>query len=103
MTLCKGEVSHLFTGDAFGCFGALNGGLIDQEIDTDWCWLEMVRYYSNIVGKYGTPVQNALKKALRVFILIISALLTDPYGISMLTRLSDFMTVCLSTKQSLVW
>ena len=62
MTLCKGEVYHLFTGDAFGCFGALNGGFIDQEIDTDWCWLEMVRYYSNIVGKYGTPVQNALKK-----------------------------------------
>ena len=62
MTLCKGELSHLFTGDAFGCFGALNGGFIDQEIDTDWCWLEMVRYYSNIVGKYGTPVQNALKK-----------------------------------------
>ncbi len=62
MTLCKGEVNHLFTGDAFGCFGALNGGFIDQEIDTDWCWLEMVRYYSNIVGKYGTPVQNALKK-----------------------------------------
>lgn len=62
MTLCKGKVSHLFTGDAFGCFGALNGGFIDQEIDTDWCWLEMVRYYSNIVGKYGTPVQNALKK-----------------------------------------
>ena len=30
MTLCKGEVSHLFTGDAFGCFGALNGGFIDQ-------------------------------------------------------------------------
>ncbi len=62
MTLCKGEVNHLFTGDAFGCFGALNGGLIDQDIDTDWCWLEMVRYYSNIVGKYGIPVQNALKK-----------------------------------------
>ncbi len=62
MTLCKGDVSHLFTGDAFGCFGALNGGFIDQEIDTDWAWPEMVRYYSNIVGKYGTPVQNALKK-----------------------------------------
>ena len=58
MTHCKGEVSYLFTGDAFGCFGALNGGLIDKDIDTDWCWLEMVRYYSNIVGKYGTPVQN---------------------------------------------
>ena len=62
MTLCKGDVSHLFTGDAFGCFGALNCGFIDQEIDTEWAWLEMVRYYSNIVGKYGIPVQNALKK-----------------------------------------
>ena len=62
MTLCKGDVSHLFTGDAFGCFGALNGGFIDQEIDTEWAWLEMVRYYSNIVGKYGGPVQRALKK-----------------------------------------
>ena len=52
----------LFSGDAFGCFGALNGGIIDSEINCDTFWLEMVRYYSNIVGKYGTPVQNALKK-----------------------------------------
>ncbi len=52
----------LFSGDAFGCFGALNGGVIDNEINCDTFWLEMVRYYSNIVGKYGTPVQNALKK-----------------------------------------
>ena len=52
----------LFSGDAFGCFGALNGGVIDSEICCDTFWLEMVRYYSNIVGKYGTPVQNALKK-----------------------------------------
>ena len=52
----------LFSGDAFGCFGALNGGVIDCEINCDTFWLEMVRYYSNIVGKYGTPVQNALKK-----------------------------------------
>lgn len=55
--------SHvLFSGDAFGCFGALNGGIIDSQINCDTFWLEMVRYYSNIVGKYGTPVQNALKK-----------------------------------------
>ena len=52
----------LFSGDALGCFGALNGGVIDSEICCDNFWLEMVRYYSNIVGKYGTPVQNALKK-----------------------------------------
>lgn len=52
----------LFSGDAFGCFGALNGGIIDTEINCDTFWLEMVRYYSNIVGKYGTPVQQALKK-----------------------------------------
>ena len=44
------------------CFGALNGGIIDAQINCDTFWLEMVRYYSNIVGKYGTPVQNALKK-----------------------------------------
>ena len=52
----------VFSGDACGCCGALNGGMLDQSIDTDWCWSEMRRYYSNIVGKYGTPVQNALKK-----------------------------------------
>ena len=52
----------LFSGDAFGCFGALNGGIIDSQINCDTFWLEMVRYYSNIVGKYGTLVQAALKK-----------------------------------------
>ncbi|MGI6232725.1 MAG: FprA family A-type flavoprotein [Prevotella sp.] len=57
------EQTHtLFSGDAFGTFGALNGGVIDKAIDTSWCRAEMIRYYSNIVGKYGTPVQNALKK-----------------------------------------
>ncbi|MDD6553667.1 MAG: FprA family A-type flavoprotein [Prevotellaceae bacterium] len=56
----------LFSGDAFGCFGALNGGIIDRDINTDEFWLEMVRYYSNIVGKYGIPVQNALKKLSKV-------------------------------------
>ena len=59
VTLCG---TTLFSGDAFGCFGALNGGVIDSQINCDTYWLEMERYYSNIVGKYGTPVQNALKK-----------------------------------------
>ncbi|NDV67118.1 FprA family A-type flavoprotein [Bacteroides sp. 224] len=52
----------LFSGDAFGCFGALHGGFIDVRINTDMYWDEMVRYYSNIVGKYGSPVQKALQK-----------------------------------------
>ena len=59
MTLC-GDI--LFSGDAFGCFGALNGAYIDKQMNCDEFWLEMTRYYSNIVGKYGTPVQKALKK-----------------------------------------
>jgi flavorubredoxin len=52
----------LFSADAFGTFGALYGGTLDTEIDTDRFWNEMVRYYSNIVGKYGNPVQKALSK-----------------------------------------
>ena len=52
----------LFSGDAFGCFGALNGGCIDRNINTDIYWNEMRRYYANIVGKFGNPVQKALQK-----------------------------------------
>lgn len=52
----------LFSGDAFGTFGALNGGLIDTEMETDWYFPEMYRYYSNIVGKYGMFVTRALTK-----------------------------------------
>ena len=52
----------LFTGDAFGCFGTLDGGFMDTKINLDRYWGEMVRYYSNIVGKYGNPVQKALAK-----------------------------------------
>lgn len=52
----------LFSGDGFGCFGALDGGFIDSRMNVDKYWDEMVRYYSNIVGKYGSPVQKALQK-----------------------------------------
>lgn len=54
----------LFSADAFGTFGALNGNLFNDEIDFDREWLdEARRYYTNIVGKYGMQVQNVLKKA----------------------------------------
>ena len=52
----------LFSGDAFGCFGALNGGCIDKNINTEIYMGERRRYYSNIVGKFGNPVQKALQK-----------------------------------------
>jgi len=61
MTYHKQE-KILFSGDAFGCFGALDGGVIDTTMNLDKFWGEMRRYYANIVGKYGVPVQNALKK-----------------------------------------
>lgn len=56
------QAKLLFSGDAFGCFGALEGGVVDTQLNCDIYWDEMVRYYANIVGKYGAPVQKALSK-----------------------------------------
>ena len=53
----------LFAADAFGSFGALDGILFNDEVNFDRDWLDDARrYYSNIVGKYGSQVQAALKK-----------------------------------------
>ena len=52
----------LFSADAFGCFGTLDGAVIDKDLELDKYYQEMYRYYANIVGKYGAPVQAALKK-----------------------------------------
>ena len=54
----------LFSADAFGTFGALNGNLFADEYEFKTQWLsEARRYYTNIVGKYGVQVQALLKKA----------------------------------------
>lgn len=54
----------LFSADAFGTFGALNGALFADEVDFFRDYLdEARRYYTNIVGKYGTQVMAVLKKA----------------------------------------
>jgi len=54
----------LFSADAFGHFGALNGALFADEVDFAKDYMdETRRYYSNIVGKYGTQVESALDKA----------------------------------------
>jgi len=55
----------LFSADAFGSFGAFNGGITDSA--NDFCFADYLsearRYYANIVGKYGPQVSAVLKKA----------------------------------------
>lgn len=53
----------LFSADAFGSFGALNGNIFDDEVNFMEKIPEYRRYYSNIVGKYGTQVNMLLNKA----------------------------------------
>ena len=54
----------LFSADAFGTFGAMNGNIFADEVNFERDWLDDARrYYTNIVGKFGTSVQTLLKKA----------------------------------------
>ncbi len=59
----EGTEKILFSADAFGTFGAINGNLFSDQSDFENLYLEEARrYYANIVGKYGLQVQAALKK-----------------------------------------
>jgi len=54
----------LFSADAFGTFGALNGAIFSDEVDIEKDYMdEYRRYYANIAGKYGDQVQSLLQKA----------------------------------------
>lgn len=65
----------LFSADAFGTFGALNGNIYADEVDFDRDWLDDARrYLVNIVGKYGMQVQAVLKKAATLDIQMICPL-----------------------------
>ncbi|MBS5144660.1 MAG: FprA family A-type flavoprotein [Butyricicoccus pullicaecorum] len=65
----------LFSADAFGSFGALDGKLFADEVNFDRDWIDDARrYYTNIVGKYGPHVQALLKKAGTIDIKIICPL-----------------------------
>ena len=65
----------LFSADAFGSFGAINGNLFDDEVNWERDYLdEARRYYTNIVGKYGLQVQMLLKKASALDIKLICPL-----------------------------
>ena len=65
----------LFSADAFGTFGALNGNIYADEVNFDRDWLDDARrYYINIVGKYGMQAQALLKKASAIDIQMICPL-----------------------------
>ena len=65
----------LFSADAFGTFGALNGALFADEVDFFHDYIdEARRYYTNIVGKYGPQVQAVLKKVATIEIKMVCPL-----------------------------
>ena len=65
----------LFSADAFGTFGALDGKLFNDEVNFERDWLDDARrYYTNIVGKYGPFVEDVLKKAATLDIKMICPL-----------------------------
>ena len=65
----------LFSADAFGTFGALSGNIFADEVNLEGEWLnDARRYFVNIVGKYGQPVQVVLKKAAALDIQMICPL-----------------------------
>ncbi|MGA1819688.1 MAG: FprA family A-type flavoprotein [Thermoplasmatota archaeon] len=63
----------LFSGDAFGGFGSLDGGIFDDELNIEFYEEEISRYYTNIVAKYSPMVQSALKKLSGLEIKVIAA------------------------------
>ena len=74
----------LFTADAFGVFGALNGAIFADEVDFDRDYLkEARRYYTNIVGKYGVQVPKLRERGVR----------TAMYDVSV-TPASDIIAEC---------
>ena len=73
------ERGILFSADAFGTFGALNGAIFADEVDFNNEYMdEARRYYANIVGKYGSQVQSLLHKV-------------HPLGIKMICPLHGFV------------
>ena len=69
----ESKTKTLFSGDAFGGFGSLDGGIFDDEVNIDYFENEIRRYYSNIVGKFSQMVQRALKKLNKIDIKIVAS------------------------------
>ena len=65
----------LYSADAFGTFGAMNGNIFADEVNFETEYLaDARRYFTNIVGKYGTQVQALLRKAATIEIKMICPL-----------------------------
>lgn len=72
MVTYESKEKILFSADAFGGFGALTGGIFDDEVDIAYFEDEILRYFSNIVGKYCAMVQKAIEKLKPVDISVIA-------------------------------
>jgi len=62
----------LFSCDAFGGFGCLEGGIFDDEVDMSYYEGEILRYFSNIVGRYSDQVQAAISKLSGVEVKVVA-------------------------------
>jgi flavorubredoxin len=63
----------LFSGDAFGGFGTLDGNIFDDTLDMAYFEDEILRYFSNIISKYTGPVQKAIEKLKGMEIKVVAA------------------------------
>ena len=73
MVAFEGTNKILFSGDAFGSYGTLDGGIFDDEINLDFYEVEVMRYFTNIVGKYCPHTQRAIQKLAPLDIKMIAA------------------------------
>jgi flavorubredoxin len=74
-TMMSYEVNDkiLFSGDAFGGFGTLDGDIFDDTLDMAYFEDEILRYFSNIVSKYSVPVQKAIEKLKDIEVAVVAA------------------------------
>ena len=63
----------LFSGDAFGGFGTLPGGIFDDEVDIEFFQEETLRYFSNIIAKYSLMVQKAIARLRDLDIAVVAS------------------------------
>lgn len=74
-TMMTYEVEHqiLFSCDGFGGYGALQGGIFDDQYeDLSFYEQEALRYYTNIVALYPKPVLKAIAKLADVPVSVVA-------------------------------